>query len=149
MRANVSAGAKTDAQSVGAQVRRIDRHLPGRPRVGATLTDAATSAAGSRDEPPAQEEPPLADLGYRPRLVRGRSTRRQEVDDVLAARAQQLGDQPAVTSPPRRLRTQEACPRFLERAGQRSLPVRRPHASGVAPERRDADALEVVLAGLV
>lgn len=73
---------------------------------------------------------------------------REQVEHVVAARHEQLGDQLSVATPPNRLGAEEAGRRLLERSGQRLLPLGRPHARGVIAERGRADAGEALLAGL-
>lgn len=68
--------------------------------------------------------------------------------DLVPARDEQLGDQPAVTAAPVCLCAHEARIRFCEGVGESLLPLRLPHPRGVAAERRSPDAGETLLAGL-
>src|SRR4030095_13652402 len=60
----------------------------------------------------------------------------------------QLCDQPPVAAPPHRLRAEEARSRFLQRRGERLLPLGRAHSGGVTPEGRRSDAAETLLTRL-
>src|SRR5205085_7358312 len=72
----------------------------------------------------------------------------EQVDDLVAARRQQLRNQPAVAAPPDGLGAHEAGRRPDELGLEGGLPVLRPHPCRVAPEGRNANAAEVLLAGL-
>ncbi len=71
-----------------------------------------------------------------------------QVLDLVASSAQQLGDQPAVATPPERLGAHEARRRAGERVGERPLPGLRPHPRRVAAECGHTDAGEELLTRL-
>jgi hypothetical protein len=72
----------------------------------------------------------------------------QEVDDVLAAGNEQLGDQTPVTPLPGRLGAHERWRWLGQLPGKSVLPVGGSHPGRVASEGRDTDAAELLLAGL-
>ena len=72
----------------------------------------------------------------------------EQVDDLVPAGRQQLGDQAPVAPPPDGLGAHEAGRRPGELGGEGGLPRFRPHPRGVAAEGGDADAAEVLLARL-
>src|SRR5919206_2575834 len=117
------------------------------PRTWYSTTSAGRSFP-SGHEMPAKEQFSLAVVGVVRGLVRPSLARPDEVDDLLAARNEELRDQAPVAAPPERLGAHEARRGLRERGGERLLPLRPPHPCGVAPERRSADAGEPFLAGL-
>ena len=72
----------------------------------------------------------------------------EQVDDRVAARDEQLCDQPPVAPPPDRLGAHEARARPRQLRRERRLPRRGSHARGVAAEGREANAGEALFAGL-
>src|SRR5690242_15883107 len=104
----------------------------------------STTSAGrtfpSGHEMPAKEQFSVAIVGLVGRFVRELLARADEVDDLVAPRGEELGDQAAVAAPPERLRAHEARRWLGERGGERLLPLRPAHPRGVAPKRRGADA---------
>src|SRR5690349_19694427 len=103
---------------------------------------------GSGDEGAAEVQPAFPDLALLEQFVRLPLAGPDQVHDLLAAREEQLRDQPPMAAMPVGLGAHQARNRLGERLAERSLPVRRPHACGVAAEGRDADAREALLAGL-
>src|SRR5436305_1563300 len=101
------------------------------------------------DEGAAEVKPAVARLGFVPRAVPLLPPRPEQMDHRLAARCQQLGDQAPMATPPDGLCAHEARNRCRERPCERLLPVRGRHPRCVASKRRDADAGEPLLAGLV
>src|SRR5919202_1422317 len=100
------------------------------------------------DERAAEIEPSVADVALIVEAMPLDLVCADEVEDVVAAGREQLGDQPAVAAPPRRLGAHEAGRRRREGALERLLPLGAGDARGVAPERRDANAREPLLARL-
>ena len=88
----------------------------------------------------------MADLGFLVEPVRLLPAGAEQVYDRVAARDEQLCDQPPVAPPPDRLGAHEARaqPRQLRR--ERRLPRRGSHARGVAAEGREANAGEALFA---
>jgi plastocyanin len=74
--------------------------------------------------------------------------RSQQMDDLVTARHEQLGDEAAVAAPPEGLGTEEAGSRLCERGVERLLPLRGAHLGQVTPEGGSPDAREALLAGL-
>src|SRR5262245_3213785 len=96
---------------------------------------------------PAKVETILTILRDVPGPVPLDTPRRQDVEDVVTACCEQLGDQPTVAAPPRRLCAHEARHRLREGRLERALPRRRAHPGSVTPEGGDADAGEPLFAG--
>jgi len=74
--------------------------------------------------------------------------RAEEVEDLVAAGREELGDEAAVAPLPGRLCAQEARRGLRERLGERPLPLRPFHPRCIAAEGRRRDAVETLLAGL-
>jgi hypothetical protein len=70
------------------------------------------------------------------------------VDDLVPDREKELRDQPPVAARPKRLGAHEARNRLREFGDERLLPCVCAHPGRVAAESADAEAREVLLAGL-
>src|SRR2546421_12810908 len=77
------------------------------PRTWYSTTRAGRSFP-SRHEMPAKEQFSVAVVGIVGGFVRAPLARPDEMDDLVAARGEELGDQAAVAAPPERLRAHEA-----------------------------------------
>ena len=73
-------------------------------------------------------------------------TRPQQMDDVIAAGIEQLGDQASVALPPQRLGAHEARVGFREGRRERLRKVVAAHPCGVTAEGPDTDAVELCAA---
>src|SRR5689334_4688838 len=102
----------------------------------------------SGDELPTQVEAAVADLALIVEAMGLRGAGPEEVEDVVAAGDQELGDQTAVAAPPERLGAHEARRRLGERGRERLLPFRAAHPRRVAAERGHAKAAEPLLSRL-
>src|SRR5262245_1408043 len=110
---------------------------------------ASADASDSGHSRPAQEEGSVADFSFIVEPMGLSLSWAEEVDDLVSAGCQELRDQPPVAAGPERLGAQEAgrC-RVGESRRERGLPGVGSHTCGVASKRCDADAGELVLAGL-
>src|SRR4051794_17167662 len=102
----------------------------------------------SRDELAAEVEEAVPRLGLGPGTVPAGLAGAGEMEDVAAARGQELGDQPAGGAPRQRLGAHEARRRRGERIGERSLELRPCHPRRVAAEGGRRHAREPLLARL-
>src|SRR5581483_1767989 len=100
------------------------------------------------DQLSAEVRPAVAVLGLLPPAMRLGPAGTKQMDDVVAARGEELGDQPPVASDPERLGAHQARRGLGERFLEPLLPRLGPHSRRVAPERRHADAAEAILTRL-
>src|SRR5213080_1714783 len=101
-----------------------------------------------RYEGAAEVQPSVARLCDVPWYVRLRPGRAHEVAHLVAARVEELGDQPAVALRPRRLGAHQSGCRLGERGIERVLPALRRHPRRVGPKACDVNAAVAIFAGL-